>query len=432
MARAANGPRRESPPTENPGRRVVVFWSWQSDSPALENRNFIEDCLQRAQKKLGRDGIVVHVDRDTKDVAGAPPIAETILSKIQSADVFVWDATLVTKKPRPSPNPNVLFELGWALACLGDKRLIGVMNTARGPGGEALPFDLKHRRFPISYELKAPPWHTLWKKMGIEATSFNKRRASCREQLVAALASALREALAAPVEMLGGNGVDRAVAAALWSAIDSRWMDNWLYFRRSQSQYEERRFVDALRAYVVTAGLPENGFRDSSLADAHQVFLDAVASYLDTIAREMVPSPSQQRGPRGPQPEDVYVISTKAGSWHAGYDEQHARQVEAVREKAEAVADAWEAYVMTMRSRHIDVTHPPADPLAGPLKLRSIAEELLADARAKATSSDVVVRLSLDGEAEVRDAQSLERDGLATVAKEGSEWVMTFRGKPSP
>lgn len=429
--RAESGSSPLPPRADERARRYVVFWSWQSDSPSIENRNFIEDCLERAQKKLGRDGVVVHVDRDTKGVAGTPPIAETILSKIQSADVFVWDATLVTEKPRPSPNPNVLFELGWALACLGDKRLIGVMNTARGPGGEALPFDLKHRRFPISYTLRAPPWHKLTKKLGIESTTFNKRRASCREQLVAALVDALKDALAAPIEMLGGNPVDRAVAAALWAVIDSKWMDNWLYFRRTQSQYEERRFLDVLRGYVVTAGLPENAFRDSALAEAHGAFLEAVASYLATIATEMVPSPSKQPGPRSPQPDDVYVISTKAGEWHDGYDEQHARQVEAVRSKAEAVANAWATYATAMRSRHIDITHPPADPLAGPLKLRSVAETLLADARAKATSSDVEVRLLLDGDAELRDAQSLERDGLATIAKEANEWVMTYRGMPS-
>jgi hypothetical protein len=46
---------------------------------------------------------------------------------------------------RPSPNPNVLVELGYALRALGEERVILVMNTAFGKP-EALPFDLRRKR----------------------------------------------------------------------------------------------------------------------------------------------------------------------------------------------------------------------------------------------------------------------------------------------
>ncbi|KPA17343.1 hypothetical protein MHK_002434 [Candidatus Magnetomorum sp. HK-1] len=118
-------------------------------------------------------------------MGGTPQIAEAILAKIQSSDIFVWDATLVYSQPRPSPNPNVLIELGYALAVMGEGRLIGVMNTANKLGGEALPFDLKHRRWPISYLLaESSLLKKLIEKLSPKYDNFNVRRKETREKLV--------------------------------------------------------------------------------------------------------------------------------------------------------------------------------------------------------------------------------------------------------
>ena len=128
-------------------KTITIFWSWQSDSPSRENRNFIQDCLERAARNVAKsEAQAILVDRDTQGIGGTPKIAETILAKIRSSDIFVWDATLVYTKPRPSPNPNVLLELGYAFALLGEGRMIGVMNTADRSGPSDLPFDLTHRR----------------------------------------------------------------------------------------------------------------------------------------------------------------------------------------------------------------------------------------------------------------------------------------------
>src|SRR5688572_17335170 len=53
-----------------------------------------------------------------------------------------------------TPNPNVLLETGYAAHCMGWDRVILVMNTHKqfGPP-EDLPFDLKNRRFPLTYTL---------------------------------------------------------------------------------------------------------------------------------------------------------------------------------------------------------------------------------------------------------------------------------------
>jgi hypothetical protein len=153
-------------------KRLTVFYSWQSDSPASLNRTFIEKALREALKQLNTDATVENalrettltLDKDTQDVAGSPPIAETILRKIEECSVFVADFSFVgcskagftnaSGNPRQFPNPNVLMEYGYALRCHSHARLVGIMNTAYGnPDAELLPFDLRHLRWPITYHL---------------------------------------------------------------------------------------------------------------------------------------------------------------------------------------------------------------------------------------------------------------------------------------
>ncbi len=128
----------------------TVFYSWQSDLPNSTNRNFILKALENAVKALRTDEIVEVepvVDRDTSGVSGSPDIAGTIFSKIDQAEVFVCDVSIVNSLTgaRPTPTPNVLIELGYAAKALGWDRIIMVMNTACG-NPESLPFDLRARR----------------------------------------------------------------------------------------------------------------------------------------------------------------------------------------------------------------------------------------------------------------------------------------------
>src|ERR1700683_2292579 len=140
-----------------------VFFSWQSDTPTKVGRNFIDKALETAVARIAADVTVeeaardgLEVDRDTKGVPGSPPIFQTILEKIDRASIFVGDVTFTAKRPddRPSPNPNVLIEYGWALKSLGYSQILTVMNDAYGePTAQSLPFDLAQLRFPISYTL---------------------------------------------------------------------------------------------------------------------------------------------------------------------------------------------------------------------------------------------------------------------------------------
>jgi hypothetical protein len=128
----------------------TVFYSWQSDLPGNGNRNLIETCLTRALEAIGKDAttsIEPVLDRDTAGIAGAPDIATSIFSKIARADVFVADVSIINSGAgmRSMPNPNVLFELGYAVAELGWENVILVQNDAFG-GPADLPFDLRGRR----------------------------------------------------------------------------------------------------------------------------------------------------------------------------------------------------------------------------------------------------------------------------------------------
>ena len=138
----------------------TVFFSWQADTPKIGGRNFLMRALEATVARLSEEAEVseavreLQVDSDTQGVAGTPPIAETIFRKIDAATIYVADLTFVAlrKDGRPSPNPNVLIEYGWALKSLGHERIVLIMNTAYGlPSAETLPFNLAHVRHPIQY-----------------------------------------------------------------------------------------------------------------------------------------------------------------------------------------------------------------------------------------------------------------------------------------
>jgi hypothetical protein len=149
-----------------------IFYSWQSDIPRKINRDFIEDALRQAIINLGQDFEVTEAlreelvfDQGMEGISGAPPVAETIFSKIQSCAIYVADMTFVAKsdKGRLIANPNVLIEYGYAINTISYHRTIPVLNEVFGApiSGNTfnMPFDIRHNRNPITYflEEKASP-----------------------------------------------------------------------------------------------------------------------------------------------------------------------------------------------------------------------------------------------------------------------------------
>lgn len=135
----------------------VVFYSWQSDLPSATNRGFVQDTLEKAAALVAKDktgNVAPLIDRDTQGMAGSPEIGATIFSKIDSAQAFVCDISIINQGTslRSTPNPNVMLELGYAAKSLGWDKIVMVMNVAYGSIND-LPFDLRTRRV-VLYEAR--------------------------------------------------------------------------------------------------------------------------------------------------------------------------------------------------------------------------------------------------------------------------------------
>ena len=144
---------------------IQIFYSWQSDLSEKTNKNAIRRALRTAQNNIEapRPGLNIVVDEATRDTSGSPNIPSKILEKIEDADIIVADVTTITRPPaprpvadvttvtrppayRPCPNPNVIFELGYAVAYLGWERVILLFNEQFGDFPKDLPFDFAHHR----------------------------------------------------------------------------------------------------------------------------------------------------------------------------------------------------------------------------------------------------------------------------------------------
>lgn len=140
-----------------PPEQIRVFFSWQSDSPASTNSNAIRRSLEAAARAIEAKfpGTAIVLDEATRDTPGSPNIAGKIMEKIDAAHIYVADITTVTpaQATRPCANPNVLIELGYAVAQAGWDRIILLFNSAIGDFPRDLPFDIMQNRVS-KYHLK--------------------------------------------------------------------------------------------------------------------------------------------------------------------------------------------------------------------------------------------------------------------------------------
>lgn len=119
-----------------------IFYSWQSDTPS--NRGLIQKCIREALKTATQ----FELETATRDTSGSPDIASTILEKIDGSNMIIADVTIVnptSRKVRLMPNPNVMYELGYAFKSLGEENIILIADTAKTNTAN-LPFDIRNRR----------------------------------------------------------------------------------------------------------------------------------------------------------------------------------------------------------------------------------------------------------------------------------------------
>jgi hypothetical protein len=144
---------------------MIVFWSWQADTPGKIGRHFVRDAISEAIDVLKADQDIVEpsereardaleLDQDRQGVPGSPDLAATIFRKIDEAAVFVADVTCVGITPdgKKLINSNVAIEYGHAHKSLGDTSILMVQNTHYGSRDD-LPFDLRHKAGPIQFTL---------------------------------------------------------------------------------------------------------------------------------------------------------------------------------------------------------------------------------------------------------------------------------------
>ena len=129
--------------------KINIFFSWQTDTDQNNTKQFLLRSLKKAKADL--DGVVdVTISEDMRDQSGAQDIADTVLKSIDKCNIFVADLTIVNKYTKEkkevdkaTPNPNVMYELGYAVKTLGWDNIICVANTNYGQI-EEMPFDINH------------------------------------------------------------------------------------------------------------------------------------------------------------------------------------------------------------------------------------------------------------------------------------------------
>lgn len=124
--------------------KYVIFFSWQSDTEFKYNRSYIKGLLNDFVASISDCSI--EIKESVGDSAGSPNIVDKVISEIDKCNIFVCDVTpITTYNNKKLPNPNVLFELGYAVCHLGWERIICIANESYGAISD-MPFDIRQNR----------------------------------------------------------------------------------------------------------------------------------------------------------------------------------------------------------------------------------------------------------------------------------------------
>lgn len=114
--------------------------------------NIIKKKLRSIKDNLELHDICLMLDEDTRNRVGTENIDSTVLEKISKADIFLADLTPIsTLQPKKKgkhvkllPNPNVMYEYGYAkgIGLMNHCILLAYLND--GENTEDLPFDVNH------------------------------------------------------------------------------------------------------------------------------------------------------------------------------------------------------------------------------------------------------------------------------------------------
>lgn len=254
---------------------MKIFYSWQADLPNSTNRGFIERALEKASAELAKTNpttVTPVIERDIAGLPGAADILNGILDKIDAADVLVADVTIVTspRAKRPAPNPNVLFELGYAWRSLSHQRIVLVLNTHYGKP-ERLPFDIRAHAV-LSYTV-AP-----------NDTSKSPVRDELSRKLLAALQEILESAPQRPLIVGRVRQVDLELFKRFLAELPSRGSIDFIDHNNMAGFAFEDREMAELERFARDWGDPEHQFHDEVLEVLRGELYASVTEYLHFLA----------------------------------------------------------------------------------------------------------------------------------------------------
>lgn len=215
---------------------ITVFYLWQSDQPVSTNKYFIQEAIQLAISNISGDAtldVEVSLDRDTQNEPGSPAIADLILQKISHSGLFLGDVTIVANTPggKSTPNPNILLELGYAAARLGWERIICVMNTQYG-SPKKLPFDIRHRRWPLQYRLAK------------EQLADEVMLQALKEELARDVEQAIRTAIQSGIVLHTVNPKDQRVAIQFEGVLNHLLVTLGILVQQTGAEYPGALFME--------------------------------------------------------------------------------------------------------------------------------------------------------------------------------------------
>ena len=282
-----------------------IFYSWQSDLPKKTNLNAIRKALAEACRRLeAQDASLTLVpDEATRDTSGSPNIALKILEKIEGAAIFIADITTITppEAPRPCPNPNVGYELGYAVATLGWDRVVLLFNGAIGQFPADLPFDFIQNRASPYHFAPADP-------------------ASKRDELSAFLEVAVKAVLdkdpKRPAEL---RGLTRENIEHNYDVENMRWLMRSIHLPTLQQHIEDLPHMISNKAIWFFENF--KGVAGNSLFSVYDAVLrDAVYKLYEGWQRALAHDDHYHDTPAGQlhvfsNPGDAPLSSTQQAAW---------------------------------------------------------------------------------------------------------------------
>lgn len=239
--------------------QFVIFYSWMSDLPDEENRKYIRKILDKDTKKIEKElGVKIIIDSDSRGEDGSDSIDNVIIKKITQCDIFVCDITPMhlpehtQGQVKPIPNPNVMYELGFAVSALDWNRCIMVWNSKYGNLNYA-PFDIRNHStitycsgekelslYSIlknkieDYEHLVKSWRTT-KERSFDAEKYYVITQICSERNL--------------VDSINNFLTNRA-----YNDLEFDWWNNLIYY---YNHYPDNRFVDESIHQAYTSFLSE-------------------------------------------------------------------------------------------------------------------------------------------------------------------------------